>query len=169
MILDKDIINLQNRDVIIDILDARLRISKKERRSLSRILTSVLNLFKNGVEELNDEDLIFTLAYEAEEDIYGVAAILMAYNLAGRLSQSDMEKTIEGLLWIHTRHQTIKNKPLPVTGHDIIEMSGLRPGPMIGILLEKLEKQIILNRITDRTAAIEAVREWMAESEWTAS
>jgi hypothetical protein len=54
--------------------------------------------------------------------------------------------------------------PVLITGDEVMQALGLRPGPQVGILLEALREAQAAGEVTTREAAMEFVRARRAQS-----
>jgi tRNA nucleotidyltransferase/poly(A) polymerase len=100
---------------------------------------------------------------------YGVDAVMVF--LARCIEEEDAEMQREWphgaqmaarLLTAYFRHRdTMIDPPLLLSGHDLLDMFGLSPGPQIGDLLARLHEGQAIGEIQSRPQAIEHVRQWI--------
>ncbi|MDR0477524.1 MAG: polynucleotide adenylyltransferase, partial [Desulfobulbaceae bacterium] len=110
--------------------------------------------------KLTDKALL-RLCRDAGDMLPELFLLALADSLAshGRLKPPDMEKQVAELYRLATaiyeqRFRPVQTAPPLVTGHDLIEVFGLEPGPHFARLLRQITEARLEGRITNREEAL---------------
>ncbi len=87
--------------------------------------------------------------------------LAMADSMAGcgPLKPADLDEQL-AILWekVHLFHERllkpVRKRPRLLTGHDVIRLLGLKPGPLVGKILDMIEEAQVEGIIKDRTQAV---------------
>jgi len=102
---------------------------------------------------------IYRLIRKAEPHTIGLFLLAMADNLAARGSEKtpyynqQFCSLFKKIMEIRTQYLKFKQRPRLVTGNDIQEWFNLKPGPIIGELLKKLEEAQLVEKIETKKDA----------------
>lgn len=108
------------------------------------------------------------LVKAAGDDLSGLFLLAMADSLAGQ-GEGKPEGMEENLaaLWIEVHEvyaeyiQPVFSRPPLLTGHDLIKVFALEPGPVFKEILDALELAQVEGRVADREQALELVRSFL--------
>ncbi len=103
------------------------------------------------------------------EDVHALFLLTIADRRSARGPRSAgraerMERFCRGL--IEKYHDMVKPRmsaPRLVSGHDLAKTFGLKPGPRMGMLLKRIENEILLGHITNREQALVVLGKWVNE------
>ncbi len=105
------------------------------------------------------------LLKEIGPDYPGLFALAMADSMAGcgPLKPPDLDQRLS-LLWSKVHHfylrsmGPVERAPRLLTGHDVMAILGIGPGPRVGELLEGLEEARVVGEVSTREEAVEWIR-----------
>jgi hypothetical protein len=64
--------------------------------------------------------------------------------------------------WWERREESVA-PPALLNGHDLMAALDLKPGKMVGVLLETIREAQAAGQVSDREAALELARQWLAD------
>ena len=145
-------------------LAGRLRWSVQDSRRLTALVALHMRPFHlcnaRQAGKLTDRALL-RLCRDAGEMLPELFLLAMADSLAshGRLKPPDMEKQVAELYLLtaamyERRFRPVQTAPRLVTGDDLIEIFGLKPGPRFARLLRQVENARLEGRIENRAEAL---------------
>jgi len=145
----------------------KLRLSNQEADRLRAVVRYHMRplLFTNASEEPSRKAIyrFFRQTGEAGVDICLLSMADYLGTYGAELDQKDWRKhldVIRSLLsaWWDSPHEVV-SPPALLTGHDLISQFGLKPGPVIGGLLEELREAQAVGEIQSREAALVFIKE----------
>ncbi len=145
----------------------RLRFSSKEIKMVHTMIESHLRLWQTGSDRPSRR-AIYRFFRDTEYVSIDIIFLALADFLAARgpeLDLSEWRKHCEMMEYIWSEHESEKARIAPaklVSGHDLIDIFGLEPGPEMGRLLEMLREAQGVGDITTREEALEFVRKYLA-------
>ncbi|MFZ5591243.1 MAG: HD domain-containing protein, partial [Bacillota bacterium] len=151
----------------------RLRLSRREAELLALLVEmhmQPLFLYKNSAPGgLPGARALHRLYRRAGDELPGLLALSLAdvassRLTAGREEDFDLYRQFIGRLWRHYRRQVGAGRPPRLlNGRDICRLLGVRPGPLVGRLLEELAVAQLEGRVRDRAQAEALVRQLAGE------
>ncbi len=153
---------LQGADIARCIL-GRLRFSRREKEMAAAMITHHLRPTQMSHEELPTRRAIYRFFRDTGEVASEVLLLSLADHLASRGPDLIPEswhyhtRVVAHVLEEQHRQETAPPARL-LTGHDIMAMLGLEPGPLVGQLLEVLEEARAAGEISTRDEALELAR-----------
>lgn len=151
----------------------RLRLSRRETELLALLVEmhmQPLFLYKSsGPGGLPGSRALHRLYRRVGGEMPGLLALSLAdvassRLAAGRREECELYRQFIGRLWQHWRRQAgASSPPRLLDGRDICRLLGVRPGPLVGRLLEELAVAQLEGRVRDRAQAEELVRRLAGE------
>ena len=154
----------------------RLRISARGVRSVSAMVEAHLRPTQMSHElERPSQRAMYRFFRDMGESAYSVLYLSLADYLAARgprLESEDWLRRVELVNYVVTESRreaapdgSNKKEPL-LTGHDLIEVFGLEPGPIFRQLLDELEETRAASEVNSREEALAWVRARLEDETW---
>jgi len=160
---------------IFETFAERLKWSRANRKQVGRLIAMHMHPFHLcnillGSSHLSDRSQL-KICRKAGEDLPGLFLLAMADCMAGQ-GEDKVDGLEENLADLFNRLETLnREKVIPVlsgpkllTGHDLIDILGIAPGPEFKRILAALDLAVIEGAVSDRTGAFEWVKRFMIEN-----
>lgn len=140
----------------------RLKLSGSAARTLGKVTRAhlrPLHLTKGQV----TRHAIYRYVRDIGEDLPASLIVALADAFATREKPDAVSTDVEGLVldvaeYYYGEFRKMKAEPL-ITGNDLIDVLGLEPGPLFGVILEDVEEKRAEGAVTDKEGALRYVRE----------
>ncbi len=148
----------------VDILE-RLRFSSKEVKLVEAMVREHLRPGQMSQGGLPTRRAIYRYFRDTEGAGIDILFLSLADHLASRGPKLDLvgykehARLVEYVLAQHFEQERVTTPPKLVSGHDIINSFGLKPGPKIGKLLEAVREAQASGEIASREEALAYIRE----------
>jgi len=143
----------------------RLRFSSKEVKLVEVMVREHLRPGQMSQEGLPSHRAIYRYFRDTEGAGIDILFLSLADHLASRGPKLDLAgwqehaRLVEYVLTQHFEQERVATSPKLVSGHDLIDIFGLSPGPKIGKLLEAVREAQASGEITSREEALSYIRE----------
>jgi len=151
-------------EVVAGILE-RLRFSSKEMKLVEVMVREHLRPGQMSQEGLPTHRAIYRYFRDTGGAGIDILFLSLADHLASRGPKLDLVgwqehcRLVEYVLAQHFEQERVTTPPRLVSGHDLINIFGLSPGPKIGKLLEAVQEAQASGEITTREEALSYIRE----------
>ena len=151
-------------EVTVGILE-RLRFSSKEVKLVAVMVREHLRPGQMSQQGLPTHRAIYRYFRDTEGAGIDLLFLSLADHLASRGPELDLAgykehaRMVEYVLAQHLEQEKVTTPPKLVSGHDIINSFGLKPGPKIGKLLEAVREAQASGEIASREEALSYIRE----------
>jgi poly(A) polymerase len=140
----------------------RLRLSGRAAHTLGMVTRAhlrPLHLTKGQV----TRHAVYRYVRDVGEDLPASLIVALADALATRERPGAASTDVEGLAvevagYYYGEYRKMKAEPL-ITGNDLIDILGLEPGPLFGVILADVEEKRVEGAVTDKEGALRYVRE----------
>jgi len=142
----------------------RLRFSNREIRLVESLIYHHLRPAQMANEELPSQRAIYRYFRDTDDAGIDILLLALADYLASRgplASMEEWERHCQVINYILAEHDKQQTKILPVKlidGHDLIDIFGLTPGPLIGELLATVNEAHATGELSTREEALAFVR-----------
>jgi poly(A) polymerase len=137
----------------------RLRFSNQETKLVQMMVAQHLRLWQMSQQELPTRRALYRFFRDTEGASFDIILLALADYLATsgpRLNLADWQEVnhlVEYILqW--KEEQAVVSPPKLISGHDLINLFGLKPGPQIGEILEKVRETQGVGEIATREEAL---------------
>jgi poly(A) polymerase len=147
----------------------RLRFSNKEIKTVQKIIESHLRLWQMGGEGKPTHRAIYRFFRDTEEASIDILLLTLADFLAAqgpRLDMAEWQQHCQMLEYIWSEHEKEEARIVPqklIDGHDLVDIFGLGPSPIIGQLLEAVREAQGIGEVTTREEALAFARRQLAQ------
>jgi poly(A) polymerase len=138
----------------------RLRFSNKEIKTVQKIIESHLRLWQTGGEGKPTHRAIYRFFRDTEDASIDILFLTLADFLAAQgphLDIAEWKQHCQMIGYVWSEHEKEEARIVPrklIDGHDLIDVFGLEPSPIIGQLLEAVREAQGIGEVTTRDEAL---------------
>ena len=162
-IADHDQTGDNYKRLVSEVSRTRLRLSNREARYLLTVLDTSRQVLNCATQATVTDEMLYEIERAASEDTEDALILARAVSELAPTCYPSITELVRRLLSLHKRHECVSAEPRILTGEDLMRHFDLGPGPILGELLSRIERDQVTGIITSREVALDRVATWLTE------